>query len=46
MLTATVNYGLIQKGQDYLMLSEGYDWYLLKIQGKAFYAFKWVFGNG
>ena len=43
MLTAHVNYGLIKKGQDYSVLSEGYDWYLMRVQGKAIYVNKWVF---
>lgn len=43
MLEAQVSYGLIKKGQDYTILNEGCDWYLVKVKGKAYYTFKWVF---
>ena len=43
MLTAHVNYGLVKRGQDYPIINEGFDWALVKVQGKAFYVFKWVF---
>lgn len=37
------NYGLIQKSHDYTILSEGLDWYLVRIRGKVIYTPKWVF---
>lgn len=43
IVTATVNYGLVQRGQDYVLLNEGYDWYQIRVKGKALTLFKWIF---
>jgi len=43
MLIANINYGLVQVGQEYSVLEEGSDWYLIKIGGRAMYVFRWVF---
>jgi len=45
MVTAHVNYGLIQQGQEYIVLREGYDWYEVRVKGKAICAYKWIFEN-
>lgn len=42
MLTAHVNYGLVKKGQDYVVLAEGDDWVQIKLHGGAVYTFRWV----
>ena len=43
MVEALCNYGPLQRGKDYHVISEGVDYYLVRVQGKALYAFKWVF---
>lgn len=42
---ANVNYGLVKKDNDYTVLAEGYDWYLIKLRGSSVYVPKWVFEN-
>lgn len=42
-MEAKINYGCFKKGNFYPIVSEGLDWYLMKVGGKAIYAFKWVF---
>ena len=42
-MTATNNYRLIKENVDYVILDEGFDWFLVKIKGQTFYDFKWVF---
>jgi hypothetical protein len=43
MLEAVVNYGPIKRRQDYRVLNEGKDWYLVAVRGKSVYVPKWVF---
>lgn len=43
MLEATSSYGPIKRRQEYRVLNEGFDWYLVSVKGKAVYVFKWVF---
>jgi len=43
MLEAVCNYGPIKKRQDYRVLNEGMDWYLMAVKGKPVYVPKWVF---
>ena len=43
MLEATSSYGPIKRRQDYRILGEGLDWYLVIVKGKPIYVFKWVF---
>jgi hypothetical protein len=43
MVTAAVNYGLVQRGHDYVLIDEGLDWYRIKVKGKSIAVFKWVF---
>ena len=45
MLEAIGNYGPIKRKQDYRIIREGYDWYLVSVKGKAIYIFKWAFEN-
>ena len=42
-MIATINYRLFQKDKDYVVIDEGIDWYLVKVQGKAVYTYKWLF---
>jgi hypothetical protein len=42
VLTAVIDYGLIKKDCDYVVIEEGYDWYLIRSSGKSQYVFKWV----
>jgi len=43
MLEARTNYGPCKKNQDYRVLSDGFDWYMVSSGGKAIFAPKWVF---
>ena len=43
MLESRTNYGPCKKGQDYRVLNDGFDWYLISVGGKAVYVPKWVF---
>mgnify|MGYP001814631908 CR=1 FL=1 len=43
MLEAQCNYGPIKRKQDYRVLGEGRDWYLVSVKGKPVYVYKWVF---
>ena len=43
MTEAQHNYGPFRAGQDYKIIKEGFDWYLIAIGGKAVYSPKWVF---
>jgi len=43
MVTAAITYGAFQRGHSYPLLSEGYDWYLVKANGGGVYGFKWIF---
>jgi hypothetical protein len=43
MITAQLDYGLVQRGHEYPIISEGTDWYRIRIKGKTVYVFKWVF---
>ena len=45
MITAYVDYGLIQKDHDYPIVSEGYDWYKIRVKGRTVCVFKWIFKN-
>lgn len=43
MLEATCNYGPIKRRQDYRVLNEGFDWYMVAVRGKVIYVPKFVF---
>lgn len=44
-LYAVMSYGPIKQGQEYVLLSEGYDFFKVRCQGKVVHAFKFVFGS-
>ena len=43
MLTAHCDYGFVRNGNDYEVVGEGDDWYLVKFRGTSMYVFKWIF---
>ena len=45
MFTAVAidNYGLVRKDNEYEVIEEGRDWYLVRVAGQANYVFRWVF---
>jgi hypothetical protein len=43
MIKSLTDYGPCKKGQDYRVLTDGFDWYLIACGGKAVYVPRWVF---
>ena len=42
-MKARINYGNVHVGQFYTLITEGVDFFLVRVRGKLLYAPKWVF---